>query len=229
MLRQLMTILGCSCLCLLQFITPTIAATTSVQGTVEFKPFSVEGFTVGIDFRVDANYADANKISVPAPFSTLIPKSEDFRTLVVHAPKPGNAFTKFNFVSPDRKTLLENLQFVPMTLPLIEVEKRLQIAANIIGKDGVRMATAGKQGAKQDVLRKTKIGIYDAVEVIGSYSDPGLGRMFYRMVAILNPASPNCVMALANVVEKAVKVPTLNDMVKTRSGVAIQRFKYIKQ
>ena len=91
-----------------------------------------------------------------------------------------------------------------------------------------RMATAGKKDPTQDIRRKIKVGVYDTVEVMGSYNDPSQGRMFYRMVAKLNPISPNCVMALGTVVEKVLKVPSWNDMAKTRSGVTIQRFKYLK-
>lgn len=208
-------------------MTP-VNAEISATGEFQFNILNVQGLVTGSRFVADAKFAAQHKVGVSAPFEAIIPINAAFQTLSVPAPKPGVGIVKFNFASADGKRLLENIQMVPLTIPMLDAEARIQAAAKILSEDGVRMTTAGKQNPTRDVVRKTKVGPYDAVEVMGTYTSPDLGLMFYRMVGVINPKSENCVMLLANVVDREVKVPKPDDMAKTRSGAVVQTFRYLK-
>ena len=52
--------------------------------------------------------------------------------------------------------------------------------------------------------------------------------MFGRMVGILNPDGPDSVVAIANVVLSRVPVKTADDFARTRGGVLLANFKYLK-
>jgi hypothetical protein len=207
-------------------VAASALAETSATGKVEFNILSVQGLVTGVPFTADAKFATQHKVSVPAPFKTVVPVNEAFQTLSVPAPKPGVGIVKFNFASQDGKRLLENIQAVPLTVPMLPLEARVKAATQVVAEDGVRMMTAGKQNPTRDVVRQTKVGPYDATEVLGTYVSPDIGLMYYRLVGVLNPKSEHCMMLAATVVAREVKVPSPDDMAKTRSGAVIQAFRY---
>jgi hypothetical protein len=203
------------------------AAETTVTGQGQITPPSVKGAVTGTALTVDAKFAATHKIAVQAPFSTLVPVSKTFQTLVVNAPKPGEAFAKVNFAALDGKTLLENIQFIPLQVPMGPLAQRLQQMATILSTTGVERTTAGKANPTVKMVRQIKSGPYDAVEVIGTYDSAANGLMYYRMVGILNPKSKDCVMTLSNVVGAKVKIVSADDFAMTRSGSATQFLKYL--
>lgn len=207
--------------------TAPAPAPAPAAGKLEFKVLSVQGLVIGSPIRVDAKFGKDNFVAVPAPFTTVAPMHASFQTSVVNAPKPGTAFLKLNFAGPDGKTLLENVQFVPLEVPMGPAEQRIKQAADVLSTTGVQRTTDGKKNPTLKLVRQIKVGPYDAVEVVGTYDSDTLGLMYYRMVGILNPKSKDCVMALSNVVSAKVQVVTADDFAKTRSGVAIDNLRFL--
>ena len=200
------------------------AASDDVELTIP----TVEGAVVGKPFKVDRAFGKQNDVRVLAPFSSYVPFSKEFETQVVNAPKPGNAYIKFNFSTSDNQPL-ENVQFIEMTVPMTHRRDRLRIAARLLGEDGFKMAVTGRDKVSRDYVRTGKIGPYDAVEVIGRYEDPQLGLMFVRLVGILNPNDKDSVFALANIVASRVPINSPEDLANTRTGAVISRLTYIKR
>lgn len=195
-------------------------------GSITFNLLSVEGLVVGTTVTIDADFGAENDVSVPAPFSFLVPTEDGVRELVDPAPKPGDAFVKINFATDDLE-LIENLQFVPLTLPMTAPEERLQTLAQLLAEDGFTMAVAGYENYTRDIVRLTTVGDYQGVEVIGRVDSPDLGLIYIRLVGIPNPDAPDSVFTIANVVAARQLLPSPDDFPQTRGGTALRHFKYL--
>lgn len=205
---------------------PVSAQEAAPEPSVEFNLLSVEGLVVGTTISVDKAFGAEHEIDVLAPFSFLVPTADNVRELLDPAPQPGQALVKVNFATMDRE-LIENLQFVPYTLPLGETEERMNMLAGMMANDAFQMAVGTHDENIRDVVRPIKIGNLDAVEVIGRYQDADLGLMYLRIVGILNPASEHSVFAISNVVSTRQPIPTPNDFPQTRSGTALKNFQFL--
>jgi hypothetical protein len=195
--------------------------------SVQFNILSVEGLVIGKTITIDQAFGEKNGVSVAAPFSFVVPLSLEkaYEVFVEPAPNPGDSYIKINFATPDRQ-LIENIQFVGMTIPMGDPEQRLKVVANLLGDKGLAQMLAGKLNPARDGVRAVKIGDYDAVEVIGHYEEEGLGKMYARIVGILNPNAPDSVAAISNVVLSRVPLQTVDDFAHTRGGVLLSNFKY---
>ena len=204
------------------------AAPDDKKPSITFNLLSVEGLVIGKTLTIDKAFGDQHGLKVPKPFSFVVPLSQDktYDTFVEPAPKPGEAYIKLNFATPDRQ-LIENIQFVNMTVPMGETQERLKLAAKTLGDRGLAMVMAGKANPGRDLVRTIKIGDYDAVEVIGHYEEANLGKMYTRLVGILNPDGMDSVAAISNIVLSRVPVETIDDFAKTRSGALLLNFKYL--
>jgi hypothetical protein len=196
------------------------------EPSVDFSLFSVRNPVVGKRVSVDAAFAEKHGMDVPAPFSVIIPASHDFLTVAAFGPG-GDTYMKISFATPDRQ-LIDNLRIVSMTAPLGEPENRLNMTAGLLAEQGFDLAVQGFADAERHTVRKIRVGRYDAVEVIGTYTDPALGPMFVRLVGIPNPESRFSVFAITNVVAQRTKIADGDDLTeKTRSGRALTTFRYL--
>ena len=172
-------------------------------------------------------FAEKYDMDVPAPFSVIIPTSEDFYTAAKFGPR-GDAYMKISFATGDRQ-LIDNLRLVTMSVPLAESVERLKLTAQMLAEQGFAMAVRGYDNPQSKGIRQIRIGKYDAVEVIGTYTDPELGLMYVRLVGIPNPDNPSSVFAVANVVAGRTEIGNAEDLTsKTRSGRALTTFRYLK-
>jgi len=80
-----------------------------------------------------------------------------------------------------------------------------------------------------DAVRRTKIGPYDAVEILGRYTRDPEGLVYLRIVGIPQPDQEASVFSVANVIATHTTVTIIDDMVgKTKSGLAMTTFRYIE-
>ena len=209
--------------------TPAAAQQVTAEGSVKFNLLSVEGLVVGTTLKVDADFAARHNVDVPAPFSILVPLADDVLELVDYMPEgPNGPFLKLNFATEDRK-LIENIQFVRMTIAPGSAEERLNALAGLLANDVFGRATASYTESVRDIVRKTKVGDLDGVEVIGRYKDPNLGLMYLRIVGVYGSEAPHGVVSIANVVAAIQELPTPDDFPRTRGGVAIKQFRFLEQ
>jgi len=201
------------------------------SASVKFNLFSVEGLVVGKNISIDAAYGEKHGVPVPAPFTFLVPSADGVVPLYNTATEPGGMLLKVSFateesIGTDNVQLIENLQFVGMTLPMGDPEERMTVLAKLLANDAFSASVADYAENKYIGARKTKIGDYDAVEVVGEYIDPQLGHMYLRIVGIPNPDAPNSIFTIANVVASRIDLQSIDDLARTSSGIGLSRFKY---
>lgn len=215
---------------ILALLLPALsAAAEDKKPSAAFDLLSVEGLWVGKTISIDAAFGKEHGIAVPAPFSFVVPLSptKEYEVFADPAPKPGEAWMKINFATHERQ-LIENIQFVNMTVPMGDTKARLNAAARALVNEGLPDLIRGKANAGRDVVRAIKIADYDAVEVIAHFDDPDVGAMLGRMVGILNPKGADGVVAIANIALARVPVKTADDFARTRGGTLLAHFKYLE-
>jgi len=135
------------------------------------------------------------------------------KTYVEYPEGKGSEYIKLSFATSAGK-LLENLRFIPMQVSMGTVPARLQAAARVLVGQGFPMAVKGYLEPKMLSKRTLRVGPYDAVEVTGQYEDTTLGRMFLRLVALMNPSNRHCLLAFANAAQGSSQVKTAADIGK---------------
>jgi len=217
-----------------------IAMSTSISlaqengATVKLNLFSVEGLVVGKIISIDASYGEKHGVPVSAPFTFLVPSSDGVVPLYNTATEPGGMLLKVSFateesVGTENVQLIENLQFVGMSLPMAEPKERLTTLAKLLANDAFSASVAGYAQSKYIGTRQTKIGDYIAIEVVGEYIDPQLGHMYLRIVGIPNPDGPNSIFTISNVVASRLNLKSIDDLARTSSGAGLSRFEYITE
>ncbi len=196
--------------------------------TVKFNLFSVEGLVTGKTLTIDAAFGEKKDIPVPAPFSFLIPDQEGVIPLYHDPTKPGGMLIKVSFATEDRQ-LIENLQFVVMTLPPGEPVGRFVTLTGLLVNKVFPSAVANSTEHQYLGARKIQIGQYDAVEILGKYLDEELGLVYLRIVGIPNPDGTDGVFAVANLVDKRLNLNNVDDFSRTASGTALRYFKYLSE
>lgn len=203
-----------------------LSAIPAAAAEVKFNLLSIEGLVVGKTVRIDSAFGQKHGVKVASPFQVLVPKTPDMLALMDPAPKPGDSFVKFNFATKDRK-LIENIQFVPMTLPPGPEEHRLKVLAKLLAGQAFPAAVKKAQGSKRLGVRKVDINGNAALEVVGLWQSATEGKMYIRIVGIPHPRRAESVFAVANIVAARQDVPTANDLPRTRSGTVLRHFKYL--
>ena len=90
------------------------------------------------------------------------------------------------------------------------------------------MAVANYPQHKYIGWRDIKVGELDAIEVLGEYIDPDWGHMYLRMVGFPNPDAAESVFAVSNISSKLTPITDAEEFPRTRSGVTIGQFKFLK-
>ncbi len=168
---------------------------------IELNPLSIEGASLQKIITVDRQFEQKYERPVPAPFQFGLPVSDTIQTFI-QPPVPNDVtLLKISFATPG-KELIENIRFIPMTVPKTELPERIKATARLLAQKAFPMAVEGYQGAKRLGVVQANIGDYDAVVVVGQYHDPQLGPMFVRLVGVLHPDSEHCILMIANIVPK---------------------------
>lgn len=204
---------------------PLISLAQEDEGpSVELNVLSVEGLTIGTSWIFDEAFSEEHNIAVPVPFQLVAPKGDDFLVGTEIGPG-GDTIIKYHFVTPDRQWM-ENIQFIPMTLPMADMEERLQTLVQALAQQVFPAAAASSNESKIDAARKITIGPYQAVEVVGRYMDVADGLVHLRLVGIPNPDRPESIYMVANLLDSRVTVTSLDDLAATLSGRALSSFRY---
>ena len=204
-----------------------LGAVPASAQNVTFTLLDIQGLVIGNKVTVDAASGEEHGITVPAPFSILVP-TDDRIDLYVEAPAPPHdTFYKVSFVTKDEQ-LIENVQFVPMTVGMGDPEARRATLVQLLAEKVFPMAVANYPQHKYIGWRDIKVGELDAIEVLGEYIDPDWGHMYLRMVGFLNPDAAESVFAVSNISSKLTPITDAEQFPRTRSGVTIGQFKFLK-
>ena len=205
-------------------IAPTPATAQSTAPSVEFNVLKVEGLVTGARYKVDAAYADKYARPVASPFEFIVPLGDGFINAVEDITSVG-PYVKIHFATPERVPI-ENIQFIPMTLPLMDPAERLKLLAKLMAEQAYPQSTAGQMGNKIEVLRGIEFGPYKAVELVARYTDPTYGLSYIRMIGIPHPERAESVYAVINVIEQQRPIKTMDDFQAAQTGRALSTFRY---
>ncbi len=168
---------------------------------IEVNALSIEGASLQKIITVDQQFAQKYGRPVPAPFQFGLPVSDALHTFI-QPPVPDDVtLLKISFATPE-KALIENIRFIPMTIPKAELPERVKITAQLLAQKAFPMAVEGYRNAERLGVVQATIGDYNAVVVVGQYHDPQLGSMFVRLAGVLHPDSEHCMLMIANFVPK---------------------------
>ena len=200
---------------------PVIAQTTAPK--VEVKLFEATGVVKGKRYVFNAEFAAEHKIPVPAPFQFIAPTSDTHLNFIKPAPG-GTGIFKIFFTTLE-KSVKSNLQFVPITIAEGETDTRLEALQGLL-KQAFVGAIPDKDRAEINTVRKTKVGSYPAIEMIGRYDGGADGVVVLRIVAIPDPKSEHGVLAIINALVKNVPMKAVSDILKTDASRALTTFRY---
>ena len=199
----------------------------------KFSLFEVEGFVISDSYTIGKSFAERFELSVRVPFTIDVPRQDNVTTFFDPGDGTDDMQLKIDFVTGDKDTelsdrlLIENQRFVTLTLPMGPPEERLQALARLLANDGFSMAVAGYKQNEYIGTRGTKIGDYDAIEVVGRYVDPAIGVLYVRIVGIPNPNGEISIFSVANVVADKFDLSDPDDLALTGSGKTLSSFEYI--
>jgi hypothetical protein len=196
--------------------------------TVRFDLLNIEGLIVGTTLKVDAAYGQTHGVTIKTPFSFLVPTEGGLAIFVENATAEDSTYIKVNFATEDRQ-LVENIQFVPISIGLADRQVRLDTLAKLLVEQAFPIVVANYPENNMIGWRETTLGAYDAIEVLGEYIDPANGHMYARVVGYLNTDAPETVMAIANISARFTPIDDPSQFSRTRSGVAMNHFAFIEE
>lgn len=204
-----------------------MASLAIAEANVAVHVLKVDGLVTGKKLSVDQAYARKYNKPVGAPFELIIPKIDGVEVFDAFPPKVGGEYFKISFAT-GKKKLIENLRIIGITVPMGPQDKRLASIKQLFVNQVFPMVL--REGVNPQILagRLAKIDGLDAVEAIAQFEDLREGRVFVWMVAIINPDSPACVLAVSQITSRAeAKQP--DDVGKNGITVkALSTFKFTK-
>ena len=205
------------------------------QPSIKITLFEADGVVISDTIRIDQEFANTYGVSVDAPFKIGVPRQENVTPLYEPGNSPDSAMLKINYTTGTRETpieerqLIENIQFVGMSIPMGDVEQRVATMADLLINQAIPTALKGYEGGEYLGALRRQIGDIEVVDTAGQYIDPNLGRMYLHVVGYLNPNDENSVFAVANVVGARFDLKTLDDLALTATGETIDSFRYLEK
>ncbi len=193
--------------------------------TIDITPLKIEGLVVGNKHQIDQEFSQKFGVAVPVPFSFIAPRSGEQKIYVKEAPG-GDAMIKL-FFTTQQDQVQSHIQFVPFTADLMEVEARLSGLQQMV-KTAFLSSVQNNDSAKVNLFRRTDIGTYPAIEMIGNYPDPADGVIVRRIVAIPHPSSENGLIVIINALSKNLAMQQAEDVLNTSASRALGTFRFLE-
>ena len=205
---------------LLAFCVPVSTHAASVK----FTPLEINGLVVGNKYSVDDEFAKAHGVAVPVGYSFIAPRKDAQKIYVKEAPG-GDASIKLFFTTQEDQ-VQSHIQFVPFTVDMVPMEERLKGLQGLV-KQAFLSSVQNNSDAKVNVMQFTKVGKYQALEMVGNYPDPADGVIVRRIVAIPHPESRNGVAVIINAITKNTTMTRAEDIMATSASEALSTFKFL--
>ena len=219
-------------------LLPLPEATAMDQDTrpsIRITLFEANDVVISDTIRIDQKFAETYGVNVEAPFKIDVPRQENVTPLYEPGDSPDSALLKINYTTGNKDTpieqrsLIENIQFVGMTIPMGDVEKRVAIMTDLIINQAIPTALQGYEDAEFLGALRRQIDGVEVIDTVGQYTDPNLGQMYLHVVGYLKPDNENSVFAVANVVGARFDLKSLDDLALTATGETIDSFRYLDQ
>lgn len=206
--------------------TLILGTTFASAQTVTFTLLDIQGLVIGSKVTIDAAYGEKHGVTVASPFSILVPTDDRIDLYVEYASEGKATYYKVSFVTKDEQ-LIENVQFVPMTIGMGDPEARRASLVRLLTEQVYPTAIAPYPQNKYLGWRDYKVAGMDGIEVLGEYVDPQWGHMYLRVVGYLNPKSDKSVFAVSNISAKLTPIADADEFPSTRSGVTIGQLEFL--
>jgi len=189
----------------LQFVEESV-------GDVQLPGGGIEGLRVGSKIEFNEAWATEHSAPLRRPFEIIVPKHKPV-FVAYHDKAEGRAeLVNIQFATEDKK-LVESVRLANINIPVEPpMEERLNILADLLMRDGVKMATANWPKSAPKQIYKTKIGKYDGVVVHGFMEDPERGSYFFKLAGILEEGQKEGLMAFAMIDPTLSEVKTPADL-----------------
>ena len=216
-------------------LTTGFAMSQDTQPEIKFNFFEVNNLVISDNYTFGKDYGEKYGIPIPAPFRLKVPRQDNVTPLFETGTEPNGMIIKINFATGNADTpnqerqLIENLQFIPMTLPMDELEARMQNLTVLMVNQAFPQVTANREQVEYIGARRAKIGDVDVIDAVGSYVDADLGLMYVRITGFAHPTQPESVYSVVNLVAKRYDITNLDQLFQTGSGKTISSFEYITE
>ena len=201
--------------------------------SIKFDLFSVDALVISDSYNIDEKFSKKHNIPILTPFKIKTPRQDDVTILIEYGTKPNSMMIKFNFATGGKKLankdreLIENLQFIPFDIEMVEHEERLKILTNLMAIQAFNNVTNSFEQKEYIGARRTKIGNIDVIDAVGKYTEPNLGLIYVRITGYLNPNDKNGVYSIANIIADKYELTNLDQLFLTGSGKTIESFEYL--
>ncbi len=206
------------------------------QPSFKFNLFEVDEFVVSDIYNFGKARAQDLGRPINAPFTFKVPRQDNVTPLFETGSEAGGMIVKINFATGGKdipiaeRQLIENLQFIPMTLPMDDdLDTRMQNLTNLLINDAFPQVTRNRDQVEYIGARRTKIGDMDAIDAVGKYVDADLGTLYVRITGFVNPDGVDAVYSVVNLVASRYKITNLDQLFLTGSGKTIESFEYIQE
>lgn len=211
-----------------------ITMAQDTQPSIKFNLFEIDGLVISDTYSFGQDFGAEQGMAVPSPFRLHVARQDQVTPLYEKGTERGGMFIKINFTTGDADTplsdrqLIENLQFIPMTLPMEEdLDARMQNLANLLIQNAFPQVTKNRQNVEYIGARRTQLNGIDVIDAVGRYTDADLGLMLVRITGFAHPTKPDSVYSVVNLVASHYEITNMDQMFLTGSGKTLEKFEYL--
>ncbi len=203
--------------------------------SVKFGFLSTNGLIISDTIIVDADFSKKHNIpAIMTPFQIKVPRQNGLERLIEYGTEPNSMIIKLNFVTNsgkenENRQLVENLQFIPMSVDMTDPEDRIKALTNLMVNDAFNMVTQNYEKKEYIGARRAKINNIDVIDAVGSFIEPNLGLIYVRITGYLNPNKTDGIFSVANIVADKYDITNLEQLFLTGSGKTIESFEYLRE
>jgi len=168
-------------------------------------------------------FAERYGVAVPLPFEIVIPSIDGQN--VYYDPAPGGTgILKVTFTTSDDQ-VRSNIQIVPFTIDMLEVEERLQALRSLL-QQALDTSIPDPDRSEVMIVQTFEMGPYPAIEVVAKYDGGDDGLVIFRAVAIPDPNSINGLMVIMNTVAKNNEMSVITDILEFEAAKALNSIRF---
>lgn len=182
----------------------------------------------GVLYDVDAEFSARVGRAIATPFSIIVPKSPgegpQFVARVQDTPEHGLAI--FTFSTPDAE-LIETISWAEAKVPMGKMKLRLSHFAAILNSETLPWLLQQFPDSQRTGIRPIRVGGYQAVELLGTYTHPIHGPIRFRLVGVPHPDKEASLVALSQVALDKIGLTSVDDLPRSLTGRLLTSLKFL--
>lgn len=206
------------------------------QPSIKFNLFEVGEFVISDSYTIGKSFSAEHGVPILVPFQIQVPRQDNVTPLFEIGTAPGGMIVKIYFTTGhddtpmDERQSIENLQFIPMTLPMDDdLDARMQNLTTLLINEAFPQVTKNLEDVEYIGARRTQIGDIDAIDAVGKHIHADLGTIYVRITGYVNPHGVDAIYSVVNAVASRYDISNLDQLFLTGSGKTIDSFKFIQE